>query len=58
MDMEKTRNAALTIAGIVLAVYILSRTLGLLNAVLYRAGGLGVLIAVLALVYVLVRKAR
>ena len=56
MNIGKAWNAGLIITGIVVAALALCGALRLLNAVLYRAGGIGVLIAVLALGYAAFRK--
>ena len=49
--MSRTWNKGLMIAAGVLAVLILGRTFRLLNGVLWRLGRIGVLIALVALVY-------
>ena len=47
MNMDKIRNVPAMIAAVLLAVLILGGTLRLLNIVLYRAGRIGMLAAVL-----------
>ena len=54
--MSKTWNKGLVIAAAVLAALILCRPLRLLNAVLYRIGGIGVLIVLAALAYTFIRR--
>ncbi len=56
MKMSGFRFDGLGIAGIVLLALILCGSLRLLNIVLYRIGGIGVMIAVLALAYGMIRK--
>ena len=58
MNMDKIRNVPAMIAAVLLAVLILGGTLRLLNIVLYRAGRIGMLAAVLALAYIVVRQRK
>ena len=56
--MSRTWNRGLVIMAVVLAALILCRSLRLLNAVLYRLGGIGILIALAALVYTFIRRSN
>ena len=58
MEMSRTWNRGLVIMAVVLAALILCRSLRLLNAVLYRLGGFGILIALAALVYTFIRRSN
>ena len=54
--MDKTWFSGLGIAGIVLLALAVCGSLRLLNVVLYRLGGVGVMAALLALAYAVIRK--
>ena len=55
MNTGKIRNVPGMIAAVLLGILILGGTLRLLNVVLYRAGRIGMLAAVLALAYMAYR---
>ena len=56
MKMGELWNSGLGIAVVVLFALILCSSLRLLNVILYRVGGIGVLVAILALAYGIIRK--
>ena len=56
MKMGKAWYSGLGVTGIVLLALIVFASLRLLNSVLYRIGGIGVMIAILALAYAILRK--
>ena len=56
--MKTSRNwvSGLGVTGIVLLALIICSSLWLLNGVIYRLGGIGVMAAILALAYAVIRK--
>ena len=54
--MGRTRETGLMIAAAVLVVLVLSGAFRLLNGVIWRAGKIGVLIALFSLVYSFIRR--
>ena len=56
MKMSKGWYGGLGIAGVVLLALIVCGSLRLLNGVIYRLGGIGVMVALLALGYAVIRK--
>ena len=56
MKMGKTWFSGLGITGVVLLALIVCASLRLFNAILYKLGGIGVLVAILALAYAVVRR--
>ena len=56
MKMSKGWYGGLGVTGIVLLALIVCSSLRLLNGVIYRLGGIGVIAAILALAYAIIRK--
>jgi hypothetical protein len=56
MKMGKAWFSGLGITGVVLLALIVCASLRLFNAILYKLGGIGVLVAILALAYAVVRR--
>ena len=54
--MRKGWYSGLDVTGVVLLALIVCSSLRLLNGVLYRLGGIGVMVAILALAYAIIRK--
>ena len=54
--MSKGWYGGLGITGVVLLALIVCSSLRLLNGVIYRLGGIGVMAAILALAYAIIRK--
>ena len=55
-DMSKGWYSGLGVTGVVLLAQIVCSSLRLLNGVIYRLGGIGVMVAILALAYAIIRK--
>ena len=55
-DMSKGWYGGLGVTGVVLLALIVCSSLRLLNGVIYRLGGIGVMAAILALAYAIIRK--
>ena len=56
MKMSKGWYGGLGVTGVVLLALIVCSSLRLLNGVIYRLGGIGVMVAILALAYAIIRK--
>jgi len=54
--MSKGWYSGLGVTGVVLLALIVCSSLRLLNGVIYRLGGIGVMVAILALAYAIIRK--
>ncbi len=56
MKMSKGWYGGLGVTGVVLLALIVCSSLRLLNGVIYRLGSIGVMAAILALAYAIIRK--